>query len=147
MASPPGDSNDEAGSAPKLDTMSRNESFGPFDGLRIVGAIHRFKPGEMAVEVNEICPVFRHSFRKGAARAGRQLRGVPGLVASRIRLHPAVGLETNSANKAPLVRSVERRCHRTHAPSRVKNKSRPGVTPNGFSSRLPVAWFCRWDLT
>ena len=27
------------------------------------------------------------------------------------------------------------------------NKSRPGVTPNGFSSRLPVSWFCRRDLT
>lgn len=23
------------------------------------------------------------------------------------------------------------------------NKSRSGVTPNGFSSRLPVSWFCR----
>ena len=31
--------------------------------------------------------------------------------------------------------------------TRPRNKSRSGFTPNGFCSRLPVSWFCRWDLT
>ena len=101
MASPRGKPDDEAGSAPKLDAMSLNESFGLFDGLSIVGAIHRFKPREMAVGVNEICPVFRHSFHKVLPALAASLEEFRASLPAEFACIPPSGLKRIRLTKRP----------------------------------------------